>query len=150
MMVRRVKLSLMLAQAASDAGGLLHVINGGWTQMGPEPMPYAIAGTMELPWDSAGVPQKIRFELLDDQGKPIMNGDPEGKQPVRVDGEWNVAPAPGVPRGTPLSSPIAINLPPQALTPGCRYEWRAEINGETHEDWRLGFAIRPDAQSKAA
>jgi hypothetical protein len=149
-MVRAVKVTLMLAQAANDAGGLLQVIGGGWTQIGPDPAPFAIAGTMEFPWEAAGVPQKVRFDLLDDQGKPVMNGDPSGEKPIAIDGEWNVAPAPGIPRGTPLTAIIAINLPPQRFTPGSRYEWRMEVNGETHEDWRLGFAIRPDAQSKAA
>jgi hypothetical protein len=30
------------------------------------------------------------------------------------------------------------------------FEWRVEIDGETHQDWRLGFNTRPEAQSEAA
>jgi len=52
--------------------------------MGPDPAPFAIAGTMEFPWEAAGVPQKVRFDLLDDQGKPVMNGDPSGRSRSRL------------------------------------------------------------------
>lgn len=150
-MVQETKMTLMLAQAASAVGGLLSVLNAGWTQIGPDPSPFAIAGIIELPWTAAGVPQTVRIELLDDQGKPVMLEGPEGdSQPVLYAEQFDVAPQPGIKRGTPLARPIAVNFGPLPLTPGCRYEWRAEVNGETKEDWRLGFSTRPPAQFMAA
>jgi hypothetical protein len=52
-----------------------------------------------------------------------------------------------VKRGTPLQVPAAIPVPPYDVPPGGRYEWRLEINGQTDEDWRIGFSTRPAAQS---
>ena len=142
-MVRNTKVTLMLAQAAQDANGLLNVLGAGWTQIVPG-SPFAIAGIIEMPWDAAGVRHKFRMELLDDQGKPVIVETPEhGPQPVAVEGGFDLAPNPGIKRGTPLSIPLALNLPPTALAPESRFEWRLEIDGETHEDWRLGFNTQP-------
>jgi len=150
-MVRSTKVNLMLAQSALVADGLLNTLGAGWTEIGPDPSPFAIAGIIEVPWDATGVPHTLRFDLLDDQGKPVVVDTPDrGSVPVTIEGQFNVAPQPGVKRGTPLSMPIALSLPPQPLPPGSRYEWRLEIDGETHEDWRLGFTVRPLAQSRAA
>ena len=102
-----------------------------------------------MPWEAAGIEHTLRFDLLDDQGHPVLVETPHGEQPVRVEGQFHVAPHPGLKRGTPLVMPIAMNLPPQPLRPG-RYEWRLEINGETYEDWRLGFGVRAAAQSQVA
>lgn len=149
-MVREVKVTLMLAQSAQAAEGLLNTLGAGWTQIA-QSVPFAIAGIIELPWEAAGVPHTMRFDLLDDQGKPVTIETPDaGRQPLVIQGQFDVAPQPGLKRGTPLSMPIAINVQPQPLEPGTRYEWRLEVDGKTHEDWRLGFSILPDAQSKAA
>jgi hypothetical protein len=149
-MLRNTKVTLMLAQAAQAVNGLLNVLGAGWTVIGPG-TPFAIAGIIEMPWEAAGVPHRFRLELLDDQGKPVPGETPEGEeQSVEIGGDFNLAPTPGIKKGTPLSMPIAINLPPPQLIPGARYEWRLEIDGETHEDWRLGFGTQPESQSKAA
>lgn len=148
-MIRVNRVTLMLAQYAQAADGMLNVIGAGWTQMGPQPGPFAIAGIVELPWDAAGVQHKMRLDLLDDQGKAVLVQTPEGEKPLLVEGVFDVAPMPGTKRGTPLVMPIAINLPPQAIPAG-RYEWRLELDGETHEDWRLGFNVLPEVQSQAA
>jgi hypothetical protein len=149
-MLRNTKVTLMLAQAAQAANGLLNVLGAGWTVIGPG-TPFAIAGIIEMPWEAAGVQHRFMFELLDDQGKPVVGQTPEGdEEPVRIGGGFDLAPNPGIKKGTPLSMPIAINLPPPQLEAGARYEWRLEIDGETHEDWRLGFGTQPESQSKAA
>lgn len=149
-MVRSTRVSIVLAQFAQVADGMVNMLGGGVTVMGPMAGPFAIAGVIEMPWEAAGVPHKLRFDLLDDQGAPFMVPTPDGSQPLRIEGQFDLAPQPGIKRGTPLTMPIAINLPAQPFAPGTRYEWRLEIDGETHEDWRLGFATRPDFQSLAA
>ena len=32
---------------------------------------------------------------------------------------------------------------PQPIPPGGRYEWRLLIDGETDDNWRVGFSTRP-------
>jgi hypothetical protein len=141
--LREAKVTLMLAQAAQAAEGLLNVLGAGWTQISVG-TPFAIAGIIEMPWGAAGEQHRFRLELLDDQGKPVVVETPEnGPQPVHIEGGFDLAPHPGIKRGTPLSMPLAINLPPQQLAAGTRYEWRLELDGQAHEDWRLGFSTRP-------
>jgi hypothetical protein len=135
----------MLAQAALAAEGLLNVLGAGWTEIGPEASPFAIAGIVEVPW--TGSPHTMRFDLLDDQGQPVVVDTPHaGPQAIVIQGQFDVAPQPGVEEGAPIQMPIAINLGPQQLMPGARYEWRVAIDGESHEDWRIGFSIRPAVQ----
>lgn len=69
----------------------------------------------------AAVQHQFRLELLDDQGKPVIVETPEdGPQPVSIEGGFDIAPQPGIKRGTPLTMPLAINLPPQQLAAGTR------------------------------
>jgi len=150
-MVRTTKVTLMLADHAQAAEGKLNVIGGGWTITGPGPVPFAIAALIEMPWDAVGVEHTLRFDLIDDQGRPVMTETDSGEQSVAIQGQFFLAPQPGIKRGTPLTMPIAVNLsPPPAIPANGRYEWRLEIDGETHEDWRIGFSTRPEAQSQAA
>src|SRR4051794_6393845 len=141
----------MLAQAAQAVpNGTVSVLGAGWTQIGIG-SPFAIAGIIEMPWEAAGEEHRFRLELLDDQGKPVMVETDQGEQPVCIEGGFNVAPQPGLKRGTPLSLPLALNMPPQPLAAGSRYEWRLDVDGESHEDWRLGFnTLPPDPQAMAA
>jgi hypothetical protein len=141
--IRRARVTLLLAQAAQVVpNGTVSMLGAGATQIAAD-QPFAIAGAIELPWDAAGVDHKMRLELLDDQGKPVMTETDDGQQPVFIEGMFQVAPMPGLRRGTPLSMPIGINLGPQPLQPASRYEWRLELNGQAHEDWRLGFNTVP-------
>ena len=142
--LRKAKVTLMLAQSAQQVpNGTVSLLGGGLTQF-PADMPFAIAGTIEMPWDAAGVNHRFRLELLDSDGQPVTVTSAEGEeQPLLLEGQFAVAPQPGLRRGTPLSMPLAINLPPQPLAPGTRYEWRFELDGDTHEDWRLGFNTLP-------
>lgn len=46
-----MKLRLMLAHAAEVQAGMLYMLGTGWTEIGPAPSPFAIAGIIEVPWD---------------------------------------------------------------------------------------------------
>jgi hypothetical protein len=67
------------------------------------------------------------------------------EQPLAMEGEFETGRPPGLKPGTPLDVVLALNLPPQPIPPGGRYEWRLTIDGETDEDWRLSFTTRPEA-----
>src|SRR4051794_30351876 len=99
-----------------------------------------------MPWEAAGEMHEVRFDLLDDQGKPVTFETPVGtEEPLVITVQAPLAPGPETKRGTPLTLPIAFNLsPPPPIPAGGRYEWRIEVDGETHQDWRIGFNTRPD------
>jgi hypothetical protein len=151
--IRTTKVSMMLADHAQAAEGKLNIIGGGWTVTGPGAVPFAIAISIEMPWSEAGIEHQFKLELVDSNGVTVEVPAPDGSGsgPLVIQGAFPLAAAPGVPRGTPLTTPIALNFAPAPpIAPGGRYEWRLEVDGETHEDWRLGFATRPMPQSKAA
>jgi hypothetical protein len=146
-----IRVTMMLADHAQAADGKLNVIGGGWSVTGPGPVPFAIAMIFEVPWNLANREHRFRLELIDRDGNAVIAGTPEGDQPIALEGGFEVGRPPGTPVGTPFTMPVAINVPsPPPIPPGGRYEWRLEVNGETREDWRLGFATRPDSQSQAA
>lgn len=149
--LREVKLSLLLAQAARVApDGTVSMIGAGISVIAPTPQQLALAGTIEMPWSAAGVSHDLRFELIDADGAPVCAEGPAGQVPVVVEGQFQVAPAPVLRRGTPLTVPIGINFVLQQLDAASRYEWRFMVDGQTHADWRLGFSTLPKAQSQAA
>ena len=134
---------MLLADHAQAADGKLNIIGAGWNMAGPEPSPAAIAILFEVPWDRANERHAFKLELVDADGYPVLIPTPEGEQPLVIEGEFEVGRPPGVKRGTPLSFPFALNLGPQPIPPGGRYEWRLTVDEESDEDWRLAFTMRP-------
>jgi Family of unknown function (DUF6941) len=147
-----MKVTLMLADAAQVSEGKLYIIGGGWTVTGPDPIPFAIAMHIEVPWDQANSKHFFRLELVDADGHPVMVETPDGEQPLTAEGEFEVGRPPGVKAGTPLAIPMALNFAPAPPIPaGGRYEWRLSIDEHSDEDWRLTFSTRPGGpQSMAA
>ena len=47
---RGMKVTAMLADYAAAADGKLTIVGGGWTVTGPQPVPFAIAILVEVPW----------------------------------------------------------------------------------------------------
>jgi Family of unknown function (DUF6941) len=152
-MFRSVKVTMMLADYAQAANGKLTIVGGGWTVYG-NPQPFAIALSVEMPWDAAGVEHSFRLDLVDNDGIPVeVPLPPDGQQtgPLVIQGPLPLVVPPGTKRGTPLTTGVAMNFsPPPPIPAGGRYEFRLEVDGQTHEDWRLGFSTPPDIQSKAA
>ncbi len=136
---------MLLADAAQEVGGKLYILGGGWSQTGPNPSPFAIAIKLEIPWDRANHPYKLRLDLLDADGEPAQAplGPEEEMQPIRIDMDFETGRPPGLPPGTPLDGALAINFSPLPLEPGRRYQWRLTVDGRDDEDWTLGFNVRP-------
>ena len=127
---------MLLADHAQAADGKLNIIGAGWTVTGPGPAPLAIAILFEVPWDRANEQHEFRLELVDS----------DGDGPLAIEGQFEVGRPPGIKRGTPLPFPLALNIGPQPLEPGGRYEWRLTVDEESDEDWRLPFSTRsPEA-----
>jgi len=136
----------MLADHAQAVGGKLYISGGGWSVTGPDPVAFAIAIDVKVPWHAIEQEHEMRLELLDADGRPVEVETPDGSQPLVFETTFGVAPTPGVKPGTPIDFAFAINVAPQpAIEPGGRYEWRLTIDGETREDWHLAFSTRrPD------
>jgi hypothetical protein len=137
--------TLLLADHAEVANGKLFINGGGWTFTGPQPVPFAIAMYIEVPWDQANTKHSLLLELLDGDGASVTVEDPTGQQrELRVEmANFEVGRPAGVKPGTPLGVPFAMNFGPIPLEPGCRYVWRLSIDGHHEEDWRLAFSTRP-------
>jgi hypothetical protein len=138
-----IRVTMVLADHAQAADGKLNIIGGGWTIIGPDPTPFAIALIIEVPWALTDQKHTFRMELIDQDGNTLRAKTDDGEQEIALEGDFTVDRPDGVPFGTPFSVPVAINMPsPPPIPPGGRYEWRLEINHKTHADWRLGFNTR--------
>jgi len=136
---------MMLCDAAQVSDGKLFILGGGWSITGPEPAPSAIALKLEVDWNEAGTPHHWELFLVDADGREVHFETAEGSQAIEIRGDFTVQRPQGVPEGTPVDLPLAINLGPLPLPPGARYTWRFTMDGETDESWSLGFTSRPPA-----
>jgi len=142
-----MRASLMLADHAQVVDGKFFIIGGGWSITGPQPQPFAVVVDIKVPWHGIGENHKFRLELLDGDGQPVEVETPDGTQPLMGEGDFSVAPIPGVKAGSELTFPFAANFAPQpAITPGGLYEWRLWIDGKTRDEWRVTFSTRPALQ----
>ena len=138
-----MKLTMLLADSAQAVNGKLYILGGGWTLIGPDPNPMAVAMLIDVPWDQTNRPHTWKLSLQDEDGQPVKLPTPIGDQVVELTAEFEVGRPPGVKPGTPLPVPLAVNIGPLPLPPGRGYVWVCWINGDTNDDWRLPFATRP-------
>lgn len=130
---------LMLCDAAEVADGKLFVLGGGWSLCGPGTFVHALAIKLEVPWDQANRLHKLSTELVTEDGQAVRVGDPPSELQWRTD--FEVGRPPGLPGGTALDMPFAINLGPMDLPPDNGYSWVVKIDGsEVH---RARFRTRP-------
>lgn len=138
-----MKVTMLLCDAAQSVGGKLHILGGGWSVTGPDPVPSAIALLIQVPWDLANEKHQFTLDLVDTDGNPVQIPTPEGERSLRIEGEFETGRPAGLKPGTPLEFAAAITIPPQPLEPGGRFEWRLSVDEETREDWTLPFSVRP-------
>ncbi|MGH9177031.1 MAG: DUF6941 family protein [Acidimicrobiales bacterium] len=139
-----MRVTMMLCDAAQVADGKLYILGGGWSITGPDPAPSAVAIKLEVDWHEAAEAHHWELFLVDADGREVSFQTPEGSsQLIEIRGDFQVGRPEGVPAGTPIDLPLAINLGPLPLTPGNRYTWRFTVDGATEEAWALGFTTRP-------
>jgi len=83
--------------------------------------------------------------LEDADGQPVRFDTPEGPQTIEVRGDFSAQAPEGVPAGTPVDIPIAVNFGPIPLAPGQRYTWRFVSNGQALSGGTVSFTTRPQA-----
>ncbi len=143
-----VKLTMLLCDHVAVAEGKLYINGGGWVETGPDPIPFGIAVLMEVPWNDTNRRIDFKLGLHHEDGHEVTQPGPVGVQRVEVGGEIEVGRPAGVPEGSAIPVPLAINLPPVLLEPGQGYYWEAVISDQTREEWRLSFRVRSRPASR--
>lgn len=139
-----MRVTLLLADSAQAVDNKLYILGGGWSVTGPAPTTMAIAGKIAVPWDQSNRTHHWRIELLDADGRQVLLPTPVGDQPIVLEGDFEVGRPPGLPEGTPLDLPLALNLAHVPFPHGQRLVWKLWIDDETSEEWDLAFTTRPD------
>ena len=138
----RMRVTLMLADAAQVSEGKLHLLGGGWSITGP-PAPRRSRSSSRSPGTRPTASWNGGSSSSTPTGIPVLTPDGEGgENPIMMGGEFEVGRPPGTPHGAPIGLPLALNLAPLPLAPASRYEWRFTLDGESREDWRLAFSTR--------
>lgn len=134
---------MLLCDAAQVSDGKLFILGGGWSMTGPDPVPSAVALKIDVDWHEAEMSHHWELFLEDADGRPVLVETPEGDLPLEVRGEFTVGRPVGIPEGSPVDLPLVVNLSAMPLQPGNRYTWRMSIDGDSRDDWALGFNMRP-------
>lgn len=134
---------MLLCDAAQVAEGKLYILGGGWSMIGPEPTPSAIALKLEVAWGEVDTSHHWELYLVDEDGEDVAVDTPEGPRPVEVRGDFQVGKPPGLPEGSPVDVSLAVNLGPLPLPTGKRFTWHLTIDGESDPEWTLAFTTRP-------
>ena len=132
----------LLADAAEAVYGKLYILGGGWSVMGPDPAPMAIAIKIEVPWDQGNDVHKLHLRLVDADGQPVLAESEDGEVPVVLDADFETGRPAGMKPGTPLDLTMAVTLGPLPLLPASRFEWRLSIDGKEDDEWRVAFSTR--------
>ena len=136
-----MRAKLLLADSAEVREGLLFLLGGGWTQNGPAPTVFALAGIIEVEWAEANTRHSAEFTVVEEDGPPLMIPMPTGEpQPFRIATQFEVGRPPGSPPGTSFNLPLAIPILPIPWTAGQRYVVILRIDDHEHD--RLTFSVR--------
>jgi len=136
---------MLLADSAQVAEQKLYVMGGGWSFIGPEVGPFALALLAQIEWWESDIAHNFRLELQDEDARPVLLGEPG--QPIAVEGAIEVSRPPGHPEGTALHVPLAINFSPMPIPPGQRYVWALTVDSSPDRVWRVAFNVRAAAEN---
>lgn len=142
MTTTRFRVTMMLCDHAQVAGGKLFISGGGWSVATTPTPPSSIAVLLQVPWTEANRKIDFALRLVGSDGETVVQPNAERNlAPVEFVGGFEVGRPPGLPAGSALDTPFAINIPPLLLQPG-RYVWELKISGDTNEDWQLAFLVK--------
>ena len=138
-----MNVTMLLADAVQVADGKLYILGGGWSVSGPDPVPSAIAIKVEVEPHEFDRVHHWELFLEDADGHLVQFETPEGVQTIEVRNDFTITAPEGLPAGTPVDMPIAVNFPPLPLAPNSRYTWRLVIDGESLSGSTVSFSTRP-------
>ena len=136
-----MKTMVLLCDHAQEVAGKLYILGGGWSIYRGTPVTMGLAVKIGVPWELANTPHSFTASLVtEDGGDPVLP-KPEGgagPSPIQFEGRFEAGRPAGVPPGSDLDAPFAVNIAGLPLAPG-RYEWRLAIDGEPIE--RIAFTV---------
>jgi hypothetical protein len=136
-----VHTTLLLCDHAQEVGGKLYVLGGGWSIYRGSPVTMGLAVKISVPWDEANIPHSFTARLVTEDGRDPVLPKAEGgaeAMPVNVEGRFETGRPAGLPPGSDLDAPFAVNMTGLPLAPG-RYEWQVLIDGEPVD--RVAFSV---------
>jgi hypothetical protein len=136
-----MRAKIVLADSAEVREGLLFLLGGGWTEIGPQQQPFALAGIIEVEWQETNAQHLLEVSFENDDGAPLVVPTPTGSQPLRITTQFEVGRPPGTAHGTSFNVPVAIPMLPVPWTAGQSYVVRLSIDGAELD--RLRFRVRP-------
>jgi hypothetical protein len=138
------RVTMMLCDHAQVADQKLYISGGGWSITSTPTPPAGVALLLQVPWGETNRKIPFALRLVTEDGEPVIQPAPPAGQPlpVEVAGEIEVGRPAGLPQGTMIDAPLAINYRELLLEPGKRYVWELELDGQKHDDWRLAFLTR--------
>lgn len=116
----------LLCDYAQVADGKLFISGGGWSVVGPGPFTHGLAIKVLVPWGEANRVHVLRAVLQDEDGHPAVLGDAGAE--IRFESQFEVGRPPGLPPGTALDLPMALNIGPIALPAGHGFAWSITID----------------------
>jgi uncharacterized protein DUF6941 len=143
---RGMRTKIVLADSAEVRDGLLFLLGGGWTEVGPQQQPFALAGIIEVDWGETNARHVLDVSFEDEDGASLMFSTPTGSQPLRITTHFEVGRPPGSAHGTSFNVPVAIPMLPVPWLPGRSYVVQLAIDGREVD--RLRFRVRADAPSR--
>ena len=73
-----MKLRFFVANHAEVQNNLLYISGGGWTELGPEPTPFAIAATIDVPWEETNRTSILETTIVDADERPVTMRTQDG------------------------------------------------------------------------
>ncbi len=136
-----MKTTLLLCDHAQEVAGKLYVLGGGWSIYRGTPVTMALAVKIAVPWDAANMPHDFSARLVTEDGVDPSLVQPDGSSvatPIEFQGRFEAGRPPGMPPGSDLDAPFAVNIAGLPLRAG-RYEWRVAIDGDLVD--RVAFTV---------
>jgi hypothetical protein len=125
-----VKTTLLLCDHVQEVAGKLYVLGGGWSIYRGTPVTMGLAVKISVPWDAANAPHDFAARLVTEDGVDPAIPDAEGglaQARIEFNARFESGRPPGLPPGSDLDAPIAVNITGLPLGPG-RYEWQVTID----------------------
>lgn len=130
---------MLLCDHAEVADNKLFINGAGWDTCGSPSPPHAVAVLVHVPWDQTNTVHRYSLHLLDEDGQPVTMPGPTGQVAVEATGGFEVGRPPGVPHGTAIAVPLALNVGPLLLDAGRGYEWRLRLDDSVEDQWSVPF-----------
>jgi len=143
-----MRASVVLANFAKVSDGMVDIMGGGWTFIGPGAISFFVAGLVSCDWHELNRKHELKVELLDADGVAVPH--PANGNPIAAVAQWEMGRPPGTKEGSTLNFPFAIPFGGFELEPGQQYVIPVSIDGDARDEWRLPFTVREAPQQQLA